>query len=268
VLFTPILLFLFPALDPGFPRLDINQAIAMGLIVEFVGYSSAALGYWRQRRVAFLEARSLLLITVPTAVLLSWVGSLVPDKILFLAFGVILFALTVLFVRFHRPETKAPCHSQQGTLAAPGNGQDTMKSVVDRSGVEYRYSFKYKFIDFFSSVFGGAFLGFIGIGLGEVTTTLLAVRHRFPLHLATATSVFVVAVTVLIAALTHVYLLFREETNLPWNLLAVMVLAVSIGGQLAPKLAGKLSEKFLKRALITMFLLVGVIMFFRAIIPQ
>ncbi len=111
---------------------------------------------------------------------------------------------------------------------------------------------------------GGAFVGLTGVGLGELITTLLAVRHRFPLHLGTATSVFVVAITVLTAALTHAYFLFQENIGLPWNLVAVMVLAVMVGGQIAPGLARKFSESFLKRALVTMFLLVGFMMVLRA----
>ena len=100
--------------------------------------------------------------------------------------------------------------------------------------------------------------------MGELITTLLAVRHRFPLHLSTATSVFVVAITVLTAAITHAYFLFQEKIGLPWNLVAVMVLAVMVGGQIAPGLARKFSESFLKRALVTMFLLVGFMMVLRA----
>ena len=100
-MFTPILLFLLPALDPGFPRLDVNQAIAMSLIVEFVGYSSATVGYWIQRRVAFDVAAPMLMVTVPTAILVSWVGSIIPDSWLLFIFGIILFALAFIFIIFH-----------------------------------------------------------------------------------------------------------------------------------------------------------------------
>jgi hypothetical protein len=56
---TQPLLFLLPILDPGFPNLNVNQAVAMSLIVTFVGYSSATAGYWIQLRVAFdVAARS------------------------------------------------------------------------------------------------------------------------------------------------------------------------------------------------------------------
>ncbi len=136
--------------------------------------------------------------------------------------------------------------------------------MVDREGTQYDYSFKFKATEASVSALGGAFVGLTGVGLGEVITTLLAVRHRFPLHLSTATSVFVVALTVLAAALTHSYFLFQDDLGLPWNLVLVMVLAVLVGGQIAPRLASKFPEVFLKRALVTMFLFVGSIMIWRS----
>lgn len=141
-----------------------------------------------------------------------------------------------------------------------------MKSLKDRSGRQYQYHFSFKGPDSLATALGGAFVGLTGVGVGEIVTTLLAVRHRFPLHLATATSVFVVAITVLMAALTHSYFLFEGNLGLPWNLVAVMVMAVLVGGQIAPRLAGKFPEWFLKKALITMFLLVGIIMVWRTIV--
>ncbi len=111
---------------------------------------------------------------------------------------------------------------------------------------------------------GGAFVPLTGVGLGEHITTLLAVGHRFPLHLGTATSVFVVAITVLTAALTHAFFLFQENIGRLWNLVAVRVLAVRVGDQIAPGLARKVSESVLKGALVTLFLLVGFMMVLRA----
>jgi len=141
-----------------------------------------------------------------------------------------------------------------------------MKNLTDRSGREYQYSFTFRSPDSLAAGIGGAFVGLTGVGVGEIVTTLLVVRHRFPLHLATATSVFVVAITVLTAALTHSYFLFEGNLGLPWNLVVVMVAAVSVGGQIAPRLAGKFPEWFLKKALITMFLLVGTVMVWRAFV--
>ncbi len=108
MLFTPSLLFLFPALDPAFPRLDVNQAIALGLIVEFVGYSSAATAYWRHRRFGFEVAGPVLRISMTSAVLLGWICSAISDRWLLLSFGLILFGLAFVFLKFHR--VKHPPH--------------------------------------------------------------------------------------------------------------------------------------------------------------
>ncbi len=71
----------------------------MGLIVEFVGYSSAATTYWRQRRIAFEVAGPVLMITLPTAVLLGWMGSAISDRWLLFSFGLILFGLAFVFLK-------------------------------------------------------------------------------------------------------------------------------------------------------------------------
>lgn len=84
------------------------KAIALGLIVEFVGYSSAATAYWRQRRIAFEVAGPVLMITLPTAVLLGWFGSAISDRWLLFSFGLILFGLAFVFLTFHR--VKHPPH--------------------------------------------------------------------------------------------------------------------------------------------------------------
>ena len=45
-----------------------------------------------------------------------------------------------------------------------------------------------------------------------------------------------------------------------------MVAAVTVGGQIAPRLAGKFPEWFLKKALITMLPLVGAVMVWRTFV--
>jgi len=41
------------------------------------------------------------MVTVPTAIALSWVGSIIPDNWLLFMFGLILYALAFVFVKFH-----------------------------------------------------------------------------------------------------------------------------------------------------------------------
>ncbi len=94
-------------------------------------------------------------------------------------------------------------------------------------------------------------------------TTILHARHGLPVHLATATSVFVVSLTVRAAALTHALLALQRNIALPWGVVGTGALAVLLGGQVAPRLALRLLEAVLRRALIGTFLVLGVLMLAR-----
>jgi uncharacterized protein len=233
VLFTPAFLFLFPAIDPAFPHLTPNQAVAMGIIVEFVGYTSASSGYCYRRMVAFDMARPLLLISVPTAVALSFVAYAVPPRWLLLAFGAILFLLAALVVWGRRAPAAGALAAQAPTADPPG----VLRRHVSREGRVFSYRFRAGWRERAVSAAAGAFGGLAGIGMGPIVTALLHIRHRVPIHLATATSIFVVAVTVLSAAVSQGILAARRGGGLPWTLLAPVVVAVLVGGQIAPRLA-------------------------------
>lgn len=83
--------------------------------------------------------------------------------------------------------------------------------------------------------------------------------------MVTAATVFVVAGTVLVAAATQSYYVFQKEIALPWNLVVTMAVAVMVRGQIAPRLSGWFSERFLKRALFVMFPFIRLTMVVRVV---
>ena len=261
MLFTPAFLFLFPAIDPAFPRLTPNQAIAMGLIVEFVGYTSSSSAYCYRRMVAFDVARQLLLVTVPVAVAFSFISFTVPPRWLLVAFGGILFLLAGIMV-WQRRARAAPGGE---AAASPDDTGEAMRRHVSREGHVFAYRFRAGGLDRAVSAVAGAFGGLTGIGAGPIVTTILHARHHLPLHLTTATSIFVVAVTVLSAAASHALLSLQRNVALPWALVGTMAVAVLLGGQIAARVARWVPERFMRRALIGMFLFVGVLMLVRAL---
>ena len=249
MLFTPAFLFLLLVMDPAFPRLTANQAIAMGLIVPCVGSTSSSFAYCIRPMVAFDVARPLLLVSVPMAVAFTFVSLAVPPRWLLLAFGTILFLLASLLVRGRRARAAAvePTDVAGDRSAGPPRRHTSRDGRVERA----------------ASAVGGAFVGLTGMGAGAIVTTILHARHGLPVHLATATSVFVVSVTVLAAALTHALLALQRNIALPWGVVGTMALAVLRGGQIAPRLAPRLPEAVLRRALIGTFLILGVLMLAR-----
>ncbi len=259
MLFTPAFLFLLPAMDPAFPRLTANQAIALGLIVPFVGYTSSSAAYCARRMVAFEVARPLLLVSVPMAVAFSFVSLAVPPRWLLRAFGGILCLLAALLIWGRRGRTSA----EEPTGVAGDRFAGPARRHTSRDGRVFAYRFRAGWVERAAAAMGGAFVGLTGIGAGAMVTTILHARHGLPVHLATATSVFVVSGTVLGAALTHALLSFQRHVALPWGLVGTMALAVLLGGQIAPRLARRLPEAILRRALIGTFLVLGVFMLAR-----
>ena len=110
---------------------------------------------------------------------------------------------------------------------------------------------------------GGASVGLISVGIGETTVTTLRVRCGVPMRIATGTSVFVVAVTVMFAALTDIALIGFE--SVPWSLVLFTIPGVLIGGQIGPKIATKLSSETGEKILIVVFLFFGILMAFKGL---
>ena len=140
--------------------------------------------------------------------------------------------------------------------------------MVSRDGRSYSYSYRFGLLDRFNMAGAGALVGLIGVGVGEVANTMLMVRHRLPMRIATGTAVIVVTATVLTGSLTHLAVIVAqgEQAAFNWTIVALAAPAVLIGGQIAPHVSARFSETALKRALIFMFILTGLIMFVRGVV--
>jgi hypothetical protein len=96
---------------------------------------------------------------------------------------------------------------------------------------------------------GGLFVGMVSSGLGELNGYFLLQRCRVPSSVSVATSVFVVAITALIASAGHVYQVAQGGlTGLTTmgNLLLFTVPGVVIGAQLGPEVAKRVPDRVME----------------------
>ena len=108
----------------------------------------------------------------------------------------------------------------------------------------------------------GAFLtGMVSVGIGEVTISKLT-RKGVPIAVAAATSVLVVIITIVFASTTLVAQLVQAGgwMAVPWNLLVYDIPGVLIGGQIGPRLQGKVAPHTMRRAISVLFVLLAVAM--------
>ena len=105
---------------------------------------------------------------------------------------------------------------------------------------------------------GGLFLGMVSSGLGELNGYFLLQRCRVPSSVSVATSVFVVALTALIASAGHVYGVAQGGlTGLTTmgNLLLFTVPGVVVGAQIGPEVAKRVPDRIMEIALGVLFAL-------------
>jgi uncharacterized membrane protein YfcA len=306
VLFVPAFLFVFPAVVPGFPSLAANAAVGLALFVELFGYSSSVAAYWYRHQIDFNIAVTLLVITVPTAIVARVGSYYVPSDLLMVGFGFLLLVLSLVLYEAHEhgpslvdtvaekpelsllavldreyePRTRVLSEGHEAEETPPS---DTMGGPATSDAERARgdavlgddtdtSAFHLERLDALITVVGGALAGLVGIAIGELSQTMLALRRRVPLTLSTGTSALVLHVTIVAALLANVALLTfapsvtGEGFTVPFLLGSFVAAGCLLGGQVGAFLNNRLSETTVMLLLIVVYFWVGVFVLFRTLV--
>ena len=250
-LFTPIFVLLFPLIGPEYVLESTMTAITAALITQTFGFLSGFIGYYHRRLIDYGLAWRILRVSVPIAVIGALVANLVHDSVLLASYSILVAVLAFVMWRNRPP---GATHS--------GNLEATTKTIVDSRNHEYTYRIPHLGLRSYSLTGLGAFLtGMVSVGIGEVTISKLS-RKGVPIAVAAATSVLVVIVTVAFASTTLAVQLIRDGgwTAVPWDLLLYDIPGVLIGGQIGPRLQGKVAPHTMRRAIAILFVILAVAM--------
>jgi hypothetical protein len=111
--------------------------------------------------------------------------------------------------------------------------------LVDSHGTEYQYSFNY-FLGMAISVVVGYVSSFLGIGGGIIHVPALSYFLGFPVHIATATSHFVLAIMALTGTLVHIATgTFSHGVHRTIALAIGVLVGAQIGARLSEKIQGR-----------------------------
>lgn len=235
-------------------------AIGTGLITEVFGFASGVSAYARSRLIDYRLGGSLLKVTVPLALVGAWLAAYVPGTVLKTLFGLGLLAIAATFLR--APKAHEVDQLDEGIDKKYG-GERAETTLRTRGGEEIRYKVCNRNEGRFFAGVGALFIGMISTGQGELNGYFLLQRCRVPSRVAVATSVFVVAVTALVASAGHFVKFVQtggDTLNTVMNLVIFTVPGVIIGGQLGPLVSNRISQRVLERGLALLFILVGLLM--------
>ncbi|MBO9598409.1 MAG: sulfite exporter TauE/SafE family protein [Cohnella sp.] len=111
------------------------------------------------------------------------------------------------------------------------------RTFTDGSGVQHTYGYNIAL----ALIIGcgvGLCSGLFGIGGGSLFVPLMVLLFRFPPHVATATSMFVILLSSVLGSGVHAW-----HGNIDWLLFAALMPGAIIGGRLGAIIASRLSGK-------------------------
>lgn len=240
-------------------RLPPEVAIGTGLITEVFGFASGLYAYARKRLIDYRLGLSLLAVTIPAALVGTWVAGLISPDILKTILGVGLFAVALSFLRVpeHKDIVRLDLAIQDeygGDLAEThihtADGEDIHYKVCNRT--EGRII----------AGIGGLFVGLISTGLGELDEYFLLRRCHVPSKVSVATSVFVVAFTALAASIGHLTRFVSgggESLPVVASLVIFTIPGVILGAQLGSRVASRIPQRTLERSLGVLFTIVALL---------
>ncbi len=238
-------------------RLPPEVAVGTALITEVFGFASGLYAYARQRLIDYRLGMALLIVTIPMALLGTLLAGLIEPDILKVILGVGLFAVAASFLR--TPEQKDVVRLDEAIQQEYG-GEKAKTCLVTAGGEEICYTVCNRTEGRLIAGVGALFVGMISTGLGELNGYFLLQRCRVPARVSVATSVFLVAFTALSASTGHFIHFINTGTYVLNTVLSICIFTVPgviIGGQLGWRVASRVPQRTLERALGILFIMVA-----------
>lgn len=244
--FAPILI-----IGLGLPA---EIAIGTGLITEVFGFASGLYAYRRKGLIDYRLGLGLLFATIPLALAGTWLSTMLDASLLKFILSLGLFAIGVNFLR-------SPHESKLGKTIANRHqnmSKETCLTALDGEEICYPVCNKNE-ARLFAGV-GSLFMGMVGTGLGEMNGYYFLRRCHIPAKVAVATSVFVVAISALIASTGHLIKFAQaggDSLNIVFSLVIFTVPGVIFGGQIGSAIASRIAQRHLELSIAVLFILLA-----------
>lgn len=238
---VPALLLIYPGEKPA-------SVTSISLAVVFFNALSGSAAYARLRRIDYVTGVIFAAAAMPGAIGGAFLVSAVPRQLFDVMFGAILLLLAA-YTAWSAGMTEA--------IRPPvrGRGVITRTMPGGEEGQTFRYSYSLP-----QGIAYSAGVGFIssllGIGGGVVHVPIMITLLRFPVHIAVATSHFVLAISA--ASGTTVHLANGDLAGS--NLVRALLLSAGVipGAQVGARLAQRLHGALIVRALAVALFALGV----------
>ena len=234
---VPALLLLYPAKSP-------EVITSISLAVVFVNALSGSLAYARLGRIDYRSGLLFSAATVPGAVLGVLTTAYVPRRLFAAAFGLLILTASVFLMLRPTPKTAKNRTASRGLS----------RCLVEADGTSHSFSYNPR-IGVGLSLVVGYVSSLLGIGGGIIHVPALAYLLNFPVHIATATSHFILAVTALTGTSVH---LARGTLQQGASAAVPLAIGVLLGAQVGAVISCRTQNTWIIRGLALALGFVGI----------
>src|SRR5690606_3751203 len=188
---VPILLLLYPDKSP-----EIITGISLAVV--FLNATSGSIAYGIKRRIDYKSAWLFCITTLPGSVLGAFATAYISRDTFNLIFGIMMLILaTVLLIK---PLTNVDSDKRLKNRSF----WELARYIIDIEGIRYIYRYNL-LLGSIISFFVGFASSMLGIGGGIIHVPVMVNLLNFPVHIATATSHFVLSLMALTGSIVHYF---------------------------------------------------------------
>lgn len=236
---VPVLLLLYPHWRP-------ETITSISLAVIFFNALSGSWAYARMKRIDYKSGLLFAMATIPGAIVGALTTDYIPRRLFDGGFGLLMIAAAA-YLFFHRvDESKPPVKKSSRHLT---------RRVVEANGKAHVFSYDVR-VGMGLSTLVGYLSSLLGIGGGIIHVPVLVRLLNFPVHIATATSHFILAIMALTGTIVHISTGSLAKDNI--RLTICVVIGVLFGAQGGAALSNHMRGRWIIRALAIALLFVGI----------
>jgi len=236
---VPVLLLIYPLASP-------ETITSISLAVVFFNALSGSWAYARMKRIDYKSGLLLAAATIPGAIIGAWTTDYIPRHLFDIVFGLLMIAAaTYLF--FHRIE--------EGKPTGKINKRHITRNVIETNGTVHAFSYDLR-LGMWLSTFVGYVSSLLGIGGGIVHVPILVRLLNFPVHIATATSHFILMIMALTGTIVHIAR--GSFTHGGIHQTIYITIGVLLGAQVGAALSARVHGMWIIRGLALALIFVGI----------
>jgi len=232
-------LLLMAALFPEYRHLTPQVVVGTSLVMIVLTALSSTLTYARQHRVDYRSGLLFFAASGPGAATGAYLNRFFEPDSFYIAFGLFLIFVSIVLTVGERGKERPVKWS-------------VTREFTDPDGTVHRYGY-HRPTALAVAFLVGMVSSLFGIGGGALMVPVMVFLFRFPPHVATATSMFMIFFSSVIGSLGHV-----AQGNVEWKAALFLAPGAWFGGRLGAWISSRLSSRGLLVALRLALLLVAV----------